>query len=92
MSNLNITETQQRLDKAEKLIEIAKKTREDAITKKTESLTKLEMSKNDLAKLGVTPENAETELTRLEAEILADLQGIEDDIPIDLLRQLGRIS
>ena len=91
MSNLNIVDTQKRLERAEKLIEIAKKTREDAIKKKTESLTKLEMSKEELAKLGVTPDNAEAELARLESEILSELETIEGEIPTELLHQLGRI-
>jgi sialic acid synthase SpsE len=91
MSNLNILDTQKRLEKAEKLIEVAKKTREDAIKKKTESLTKLEMSKEELAKLGITPENAQTELERLENQILSELETIEGEIPVELLRQLGRI-
>jgi hypothetical protein len=91
MSTLNISETQERLAKAEKLIEIAKKTREDAITKKTESLTKLEMSKAELAKLGITPENAEAELLKLEKEINAELDRIDNDIPTALLAELKRI-
>lgn len=91
MSNLNIVDTQKRLERAEKLIEIAKKTREDAIKKKTESLTKLEMSKEELAKLGVTPENAAEELVRLEKKIEEELAQLEGDIPVALLQQLGRI-
>jgi hypothetical protein len=91
MSNLDIQSAQKRLAEAERLINIAKKTREDAITKKTESLTMLSVSKNDLLNLGVTPENAEAELANLQAEILKELESIENNIPVDLLRELKRI-
>lgn len=91
MSNLNMANTQERLAEAERLIEITKKTREEAIKKKTESQTKLEMSKEELLKLGITPENAEAELEKLQNEILAELSDVENNIPKDLLAQLKRI-
>ena len=91
MSNFNITDTQAKLAKAEELIEITKKTREDAIKAKTESQTKLNICKEELAKLGVTPENAESELARLESEIQEELNKINNNIPFELLRQLQRI-
>ena len=90
-NKLNMPSTQERLAEAERLIEITKQTREDAIKKKTESQTKLEMSKEELLKLGVTPENAEAELERLQAEILAELSNVENNIPKDLLASLKRI-
>ncbi len=91
MANLNIAETQAKLAKAEELIEITKKTREDAIKAKTESKTKLDMCKEELAKLGVTPENAQDELERLENEIKSELTNIMNNIPVELLKQLQRI-
>ncbi len=91
MDKLNMTTTQERLAEAERLIEITKQTREDAIKKKTESQTKLEMSKEELLKLGITPENAETELEKLQNEILAELAEVENNIPKDLLASLKRI-
>jgi hypothetical protein len=86
-----MTTTQERLAEAERLIEITKQTREDAIKKKTESQTKLEMSKEELLKLGITPENAEAELEKLQNEILAELAEVENNIPKDLLASLKRI-
>jgi hypothetical protein len=91
MDKLNMTTTQERLAEAERLIEITKQTREDAIKKKTESQTKLEMSKEELLKLGITPENAEAELEKLQNEILAELAEVENNIPKDLLASLKRI-
>lgn len=91
MNKLNMTTTQERLAEAERLIEITKQTREDAIKKKTESQTKLEMSKEELLKLGITPENAEAELEKLQNEILAELAEVENNIPKDLLASLKRI-
>ena len=91
MSNFNIAETQERLAKAEKYIEIAKKTREDAIKAKTESMTKLNICIEELAKYGVTPENAEAELLRLEQEIDKELNDIDAKIPMELLSALKRV-
>ena len=89
--NNMLTQAQERLSKAEKLITIARKTREDAIKAKAESETKLRMCEEELAKLGVTPDNAQAELDRIRSEIDADLTAIEDSIPIELLQSLRRI-
>lgn len=91
MSNFNIQETKARLLEAEKNIEKAKVTREDAIKQKTASETTLKISEAELEKLGVSPANAEAELAKLEAEIQKELEDIENNIPIDLLRALRRI-
>ena len=90
LDNQNLT-PQERLAKAEKLIVIARQTREDAIKAKTESETKLRMCEEELAKLGVTPDNAQAELDRIQKEIDADLDAIEASIPIELLQSLRRI-
>ena len=90
LDNQNLT-PQERLAKAEKLIVIARQTREDAIKAKTESETKLRMCEEELAKLGVTPGNAQAELDRIRKEIDADLDAIETSIPIELLQSLRRI-
>ena len=91
VSNFTIANAQEQLAKAEKMIEIAKKTREDAIKAKTESETRLKLCEEELAQLGVTPENAKEELERLAAEIEKELQEIDDSIPVDMLRALKRI-
>ena len=51
----------------------------------------LKLCEEELAKLGVTPENAKEELERLAAEIEKELQEIDDSIPVDMLRALKRI-
>lgn len=86
----NLT-VQERLARAEKLIAIAKQTREDAFKAKTESATKLKMCEEELAKLGVTPSNATEELARISKEIEDELNAIDSKIPIDLLQALQRI-
>lgn len=88
---IDIDNVKKELESAEKLIEITKKTRDDAIKAKTEAETKLEMSKNELKELGITPENAETEISKLEDEISSLLNQIKSEIPEDLLRELKRI-
>ena len=49
------------------------------------------MCEEELAKLGVTPSNAQTELDRIRKEIDEDLKAIEDSIPIEMLQALRRI-
>lgn len=88
---IDIVKVKTELDNANKLIEIAKKTKEDAIKAKTESETRVEMSKQELQKLGVEPENATEEMGRLEKEIETLLGELKDNIPMDLLRELKRI-
>ena len=91
MTEVVLTSAHERLAKAEKLISITKKAREDALRAKTESETKLKMCEEELAKLGVTPDNAQAELERIQKEIDDDLNTIESKIPIDLLQTLRRI-
>lgn len=88
---IDIVKVKTELDNANKLIEIAKKTKEDAIKAKTESETRVEMSKQELKKLGVEPEKATEEMGRLENEIETLLNELKDNIPMDLLRELKRI-
>lgn len=90
-NTFTVAEAQEKLANAEKLIEIARKTREDAIKAKTESETRLKLCEEELAKLGVTPENAQQELERLATEVEKELKEIDGSIPMDLLRALKRI-
>lgn len=89
---LNTDKIKAELESVEKLIEITKKTRDDAIKAKTEAETKVQMSKNELKELGITPENAEAEVGKLELEIESLLNEIKSEIPMDLLRELKRIN
>ena len=50
-----LTQAQERLSKAEKLITIARKTREDAIKAKAESETKLRMCEEELSSFLLQP-------------------------------------
>ena len=89
---LNTDKIKAELESVEKLIEITKKTRDDAIKAKTEAETKVQMSKNELKELGISPENAEAEVGKLELEIENLLNEIKSEIPMDLLRELKRIN
>lgn len=80
-----------RIEECERLIEITKKTRDDAIIAKTTSQTKLDASLEVLKKHGVTPETAATEIQEIDAEIEQLLSELEGSIPVDLLRELKRI-
>lgn len=81
----------EQLSKFDELIKITKKAKDDAIVAKTTSKTKLEASVENLKKHGVTPENAASEINKINAEIEVLLKEIEDSIPIDLLKELKRI-
>lgn len=89
---IDIDSVKRELAEAEKLIEITKKTRDDAIKAKTEAQTKVTMSENELRELGVTPENIDGEVAKLEGEIQSLLDSIKSEIPVDLLKELKRIS
>lgn len=82
---------QQKLNKFDELIKITKQARDDAMIAKTTSETKLSTSVENLKKLGVSPENAEKELEKINDEIEVLLKDIEDNIPLDLLKELKRI-
>lgn len=89
---LDIEKTKKELENIDKLIELTKQTRDAAIKAKTEAETKVEMSKNELRELGITPENAQTEIENLEKQITQMLDQVKSEIPMDLLRQLKRID
>ena len=91
MDNINISEIQTALESKEKLIKITKETRDAALNAKNQSEARLNLSKEELTKLGVTPENAAEEAERLAREIISDLEKIDSNIPYDLLRKLKRI-
>ena len=88
---IDMMQVQKELMEAEKLINIARKTREDAIKAKTESETKVKISREELKNLGVDPDNAYAEIERLEKEIKEQLSLVKGSIPYDLLRELKRI-
>lgn len=89
---LDIEKTKKELENIDKLIELTKQTRDAAIKAKTEAETRVEMSKNELRELGITPENAKTEIENLEKQITQMLEQVKSEIPMDLLRQLKRID
>lgn len=89
---LDIEKTKKELENIDKLIELTKQTRDAAIKAKTEAETRVEMSKNELRELGITPENAQTEIENLEKQITQMLEQVKSEIPMDLLRQLKRID
>lgn len=73
------------------MIDIAKKTKEDALKAKTQSATKMEIAKGELAKYGVTPETAESKIEELNRQIQELIGEVEKDIPVQLLKELHRL-
>lgn len=88
---MNREEVTKKIEEYERLIEITKKTRDDAIVAKTASQTKLDASLEILQKHGVTPETAESELAKIDADIEKLLKELGDSIPTDILKELKRI-
>lgn len=88
---IDIEAVKRELAEVDKLVEITKKTRDDAIKARTEAATKVEMSTLELKELGITPENASAEVAKLEDDIVTLLNQVKSDIPMDLLRELKRI-
>ena len=88
---MNREEVTKKIEEYERLIEITKKTRDDAIVAKTASQTKLDASLEILQKHGVTPETADSELAKIDADIEKLLNELGDSIPMDILRELKRI-
>jgi hypothetical protein len=80
-----------KLSEYDELIKITKKAKDDAIVARTTSQTKLEASIENLKKYGVTPENAASEINKINLEIDTLMKEIEESIPMDLLRELKRI-
>ena len=80
-----------KIEEYEEAIKITKKTRDDAIVAKTTSQTKIDTSLETLRKHGVTPETAEAELLKIDAEIEKLLNELGDSIPFELLQKLKRI-
>lgn len=79
------------IERYEELIKITKQTRDDAIVAKTTSQTKIDASLETLKKYGVTPETAESELTKIDTEIESLLKELGDSIPMELLKKLKRV-
>ena len=89
---MNREEVTKKIEEYERLIEITKKTRDDAIAAKITSQTKLDASLEVLQKHGVTPETAESELYKIDAEIESLLKELRDSIPVEILTELGRLK
>ena len=88
---MTIEEIKKKRDEYEKLTEITKNLRDDAIKAKTESETKISIATDELKQLGINPDKAEEELEKLNAEIEQQLAEIEDSIPMELLKEMKRI-
>lgn len=88
---MNREEVTKKIEEYQTLIDITKKTRDDAIVAKTASQTKLDASLELLKKHGVTPETAESELAKIDTEIESLLKELGDSIPMDILKELKRI-
>jgi hypothetical protein len=84
-------QTIQEIKDIEKIIEIANKTKEDAINAKTATKTKMDIAKGELSKYGVTPETADEVSAKMQKENEELIEQIKDKLPIPLLQSLHRL-
>lgn len=76
---------------AEKAINEADKLRSEAETKKKMHEQRLKEIEDDLIKLGVDPNNIDNKILELEEEINKNLNYINENLPLDLLKKYGKI-
>lgn len=76
-----------KIDEAEKKLRQLESLKASSVTKADLYKNDLEKSKEELLKLGTTPENAKNKLQEIEDEMNKLLQEIESNLPMDLLEK-----
>ena len=93
MENVNKLTKEERIQKinyAEKVLREAENVRVASITREEQFSNEIKKCEEELAKLGTTPEEAESKINELENEMDSLLKTIEENLPIELLKSLGR--
>jgi ATP-dependent exoDNAse (exonuclease V) alpha subunit len=94
MSDVNKLTKEERISKinnAEKILRIAENERVASVTREEQFTKEIKKCEDELAKLGTTPETAETKIKELEEEMDRLLKEIEDNLPVELLKSLGKL-
>ena len=91
MENLTKEQRIAKINNAEKILREAENERVASITREEQFTKNIKDCEAELAKLGATPENAEAKIKELEEEMDKILKEIENNLPVDLLRSLGKI-
>lgn len=88
-TNNNILEELQYIEKA---LKASEEYRQEAITKKDIWEKQLAEKDEELRKLGTTPEEAESEIQKIEKQIMENIETLKQMIPFDILKKKGRIE
>lgn len=91
MDNITKNERIDKINKAEKTVREAESLRTSAIALKEQHTTDLKRYEEELKKLGTTPDEAQNKINEIEEEMDSLLKEIEDNLPIELLKEYGKI-
>ena len=90
MENYSKEERISKINYAEKVLKEAQNVKVASITREEQYNKEIEKCKEELLKLGTTPEEAPNKIKALEDEMDSLLREIESKLPIELLRSLGK--
>lgn len=90
MENYSKEERIQKINYAEKVLREAQNVKVASITREEQYNKEIEKCKEELLKLGTTPEDAPNKIKALEDEMDSLLREIEGNLPVELLRSLGK--
>lgn len=93
MENINKLSKEERIKKinyAEKVLREAENVRVASVTREEQFTKEIKKCEEELEKLGTTPETAEAKINELENEMDNLLKTIEENLPIELLKSLGK--
>ena len=80
-----------KIEEAEKIVREAEALRTASLTMKEQYEKDLKACEEELVKLGTTPEEVDNKIKEVSEEMDSLLKEIEENLPIDLLKQMGRI-
>ncbi len=89
--NLTKEERIKKIEEAEKIVKEAESLRTASFTMKQQYEKDLKECEEELNKLGTTPEKVDEKIKEVEEEMDTLLKEIEENLPIDLLKQMGKI-
>ncbi len=80
-----------KIEDAEKMVREAEALRTASLTMKAQYEKDLKACEEELAKLGTTPEEVDNKIKEVSEEMDTLLKEVEENLPIDLLRKMGKI-
>lgn len=81
----------QKIEDAEKIVREAEALRTASLTMKEQYQKDLKNCEEELVKLGTTPDKVEEKIKEVSEEMDTLLKEIEENLPIELLKKMGKI-